>query len=397
MRALPSWIEGFMQYTEHLPSPEIYRRWSAVSAISSALERKVWVSPLGPPLYPNTYIILVGPPGVGKSVVTSQVQYLLREVDGLHLASSSLTKAALIDELKEAARTIVRLNENPPTYEFHYLSILANELGVLIPAYENEFMSALTDVWDGHGYSERRRSKDIKISMPAAQFNILAGTTPSYLSSTLPPGAWDQGFLSRTTIVFSGETNIKPLFQKEVVNGTAFDKLVKDLSAISMMFGKMLFTETAAELISNWHMEGGPPKPDHPKLASYCTRRTSHLCKLCMIMSAAESDELLITEEHFIQALDLMVETEAYIPEVFKAMNQGGDKQAMEDCFYFASKIWMKNKKPVPVRLLIEFLAARVPSYAVLKILEVMEKAGLLQKRLEPDVGDCYLPRQLKD
>lgn len=382
-----------MALTENLPSPNLFRRWAAVSAISCVLERKFWTAPLGPPLYTNTYIILCGPAGVGKTTVTAQVQRLLREIKDVHSASSSLTKASLIDELTLARRSFVRATETPSHIEYNFLSIVANELGVLIPAYDSDFMSALTDIWDGLGYSERRRASKIEIKLPAAQFNLLTGTTPSYLSGTLPPGAWDQGFLSRTTVVFSGETQIRPIFEdKEQVSKDIFDNLVSDLKDISAIWGKANFTPDAVSLFRDWHMAGGPPAPEHPKLLTYATRRTAHLAKLCLIMSASERSDRLVTEEHFIQALDLMTLTETYMPDIFKAMTANGDGRAIEECWYFAMQAFSKEAKPIAEGRLVAFLAERVPAHSVTRILEVMAKMNILKEEALPGIGRCYKP-----
>lgn len=392
MRTFPSWIEGFMEYTQPLPTPSLFRRWAAISIISSTLERKVWVQLYSDPLYPNTYIILTGPAGAGKTTVTHVVQRFLRDLGDHHLSSSSLTKAALIDDLKDAEKKLIRMNEDPSYVEYNFLSIVANELGVLIPAYDSDFMSALTDIWDGYGYSERRRSKDLRINMPAAQFNLLAGTTPAYLAGTLPPGAWDQGFLSRTTIVFSGESIIRPLFQINGTDEALYKSLLADLKEIAGSYGQLKFTKEAAKLLSDWHTAGGPPTPTHPKLASYCIRRTAHLAKLCMIVCASDGGKV-INEAHFVKALDWLLEVESAMPDIFKAMSSGGNINEMKDCWHFAYQEFMGKKKAVPEKLLVEFLMARVPAYAVPHILQTMERAGIIESRMEPHVGKAYVPR----
>lgn len=385
-----------MQFTAGAPSPEIFRRWAAVSAISGALERKVWTKPYGFNLYPNTYVILVGPAGVGKSIVTSRVQRLWKELTNHHVGKTSLTKASLMDDLRDATRHVIRPGENPSYIEFHFLNILSNELGVFIPAYDAEFMSALTDVWDGHGYSERRRGTKEQFELPNAQINLLAGTTPAYLGGTMPATAWDQGFLSRTMLVFSGDSQLIPLFQSSNEDAKGFTALADDLKIIGNLFGPMTFTTEAAELIGRWHMAGGPPTPEHPKLTSYCARRTAHLIKLCMIVSASSADNLKITEEHFIEALDLLVATEAAMPEIFKAMSTGGDQRAMEDLWYHILQLYAKTRKPVGESFLIAFLSERVPSYSVMKIIEVMVKSKIFSESLEPSVGKAYTPRPRK-
>src|SRR5437879_4921406 len=61
-RRLASWIDRFVEETEGLESPEIYRRWAAIVGLGAVLQQKVWVQ-TSAPLYPNIYAFLVGPPG----------------------------------------------------------------------------------------------------------------------------------------------------------------------------------------------------------------------------------------------------------------------------------------------------------------------------------------------
>ena len=71
------WIEAFIDATEGIPSPPLFRRWGAISAVSATMERKAWIESLGTRLYPNMYNIVIGGPGSGKTFVTSLVRDLL--------------------------------------------------------------------------------------------------------------------------------------------------------------------------------------------------------------------------------------------------------------------------------------------------------------------------------
>ena len=42
-RKFPSWIDGYVAYTQHMGSPPLHCKWGAIAAIVGALERKVWV------------------------------------------------------------------------------------------------------------------------------------------------------------------------------------------------------------------------------------------------------------------------------------------------------------------------------------------------------------------
>ena len=398
-RALENWGDAFFDYTEGLPTPALFRTWSAITCVAGALERKTWVHTYGSNLYPSMYTIFVAPPGVGKTILTSRVQELWGELEGHHLAASSVTKASLIDDLKDATRTITRPRANPPTVTFNSLKIAANELGVLIPQYDNDFMNTLTDIYDGHGYSERRRTKDTNFRIAAPQINLLAATTPSYLKDILPEGAWDQGFLSRTILVYSGNKILRPLFDVAGDDKELFKKLKGDLRQIGNLYGQIIFSGEAAKAISTWHMGGGKPAPDHPKLHNYLTRRTTHVLKLCQVACVMDSNELVVTLDHYRQAIEWLVEVEHYMPDIFKSMATGGDARAMEECWHFVFKLYARteNKKPVTQAKVYQFLGERVPAHSVERIIDIMKKARLLEEVQVKGLGPAYVPRANRD
>jgi hypothetical protein len=307
------------------------------------------------------------------------------------VASTSVTKASLIDELAAANRRWITHAGDNPVEHFNSLALCINELGVLIPAYENEFMNVLTDLWDCKDYSEKRRTSKIEHDIKKTQLNLLAACTPAYLMQTLPEGAWDQGFMSRTMLIFSAERQIRSLFSDVSVDQEEENMLRGYLERIGNIYGEIKFTQGAAELIDGFHMTGGEPKPDHPKLVSYTIRRTVHLLKLCMICSMSRSDELLIREEDFHRALGLLLEAEAIMPDIFKAMAQGGTGKTMEEAWYYLFTIFSKEQKPIMLHRLIQFLQERVPVHNVQNTIDLMEKGKMIEKRLQPG-GVAYVP-----
>ena len=196
-RRLGSWIEAFLEYTEILPSPLLMRKWAAISFVAAALERRVWVRSMGSDLYPNLYTFLVGPPGVGKSVAINAGEKLLREVPDMKVGPSDMSGASLVDALHGAVRHVILRDPQMPYIEFNSLTVVSRELGVLIPGWDPILMHTLTDIYDGCIVEQKRRGRDLHIKIPNPQINLIGACTPSYLNETLPPGAWDQGFISR--------------------------------------------------------------------------------------------------------------------------------------------------------------------------------------------------------
>lgn len=387
-----SWIDAFISYTSTTSSPELFRKWTAISTVAAALERKTWTFTAGSRLYPNLYVILCAPPGVGKSEVTWRARTLLEEDDDLHIASSSLTKASLIDELADSERKIVRPQDTPPVYSFNSLTMFVDELGVLLPSYENDFMNVLTNIYDGKVYSEKRRTSKIEIEIKNPQLNILAATTPSYLNNVLPEGAWDQGFLSRTIIIYTGDKQLKDLFDITSSQEEEFNALVGGLKKITSLFGEFKFTEEVKNLINTWHKAGGPPAPEHPKLIYYNSRRTAHLLKLCQVAAADTHREMIIYENDFHRALDWLIEAEHYMPEIFKAMSSSGTGKTMEEAWYYLFTTYAKEQKPILEYRLIQFLQERVPVHQIAVTIDMMEKGGLVKSELTAG-GKGYIPK----
>ncbi len=385
-RRLPNWLDSWLSYTNVLGSPEIFRKWAGIGILGAVLERKVWARTKGSDLFPNLYIILVGPPGVGKSAVLSQSERLLRQVPELFVAPSSVTTASIIDSLALAQRKIIRPQSTPNFVQFNSLQIVASELGVFLPAYDPAFMNTLTKLYDGELYEERRRTgkvNHIKIDHP--QLSILGGTTPSYLNSFLPEGAWDQGFTSRTVFVFSSEPVHTSIFSDEDDFDhleQAYIDILHDLKLIGGTFGKISWTKEAMEAISEWNVRGLPPVPEHGKLTHYNSRRLAHAIKLTVLASVSRSSSLSIDVGDFQTALDWLIEAEGVMPDIFKSMGVSADARAMEDCWYFVYQSYAKDKKPVGEHRIVSFLSNRVPSQQITNIIQIMVRSRMLKQDL---------------
>ena len=348
---------------------------------------------MGSNLYPNMYIVFVADPGIGKGEVTWRIREMWKNIEDHFVASSSVTKASLMDELAEANRRWITHDPINPVEHFNSILLCINELGVFLPSYDNELMNSLTDLWDCKDYSETRRShRHQGITIQKTQLNMLAACTPSYLMYLLPEGAWDQGFISRTMLIFSGERQVRSLFADYNTDTTEQEFLQDQLSCIANIYGEIKFVEESAELVDNFHMRDGEiSAPAHPKLHSYSIRRTVHLLKLCMVASISRSGELVIRSEDYQRALDWLIEAEKYMPDIFKAMATGGAGKVMEEAWYFIFTIYAKEQKPMLEHRLIQFLQERVPVHNIKNTIDMMEKGKMIEQRLTK-VGKAYIP-----
>lgn len=350
---------------------------------------------MGSKLYPNMYVILVAPPGVGKTEVTWRVREMWTGLEDHFLGSTSVTKASMIDELAEANRRVVHGKPPNPVDNFNSLLICINELGVLLPAYENEFMNTLTDLWDCKHYSEKKRTAKLEIEIKHPQLNLLAACTPSYLMHVLPEGAWDQGFLARTMLIYSGERQLTSLFGVRPEQTELEDDLKDYMMQIGHLYGEFKVSPEAATLLEHFHEEnviGSPSAPDHPKLVSYTIRRTVHLLKLCMVASASKSNDLIIHAEDVKRSIGWLLEAETAMPDIFKAMSSSGTGKVMEEAWYYIYKTYSREQKPVLKHRLIQFLQERVPVHNIEITIKLMEQAKMIEKKSSIG-GTAYTPK----
>lgn len=374
-RKCRSWIESFIEHTDNLQSPLLFRQWAAISTLAAVLEQKVYVVSGGSNLYPNVFCFLVGHAGVGKtrSIIASKKYYL--ETPEPLAAPTSMTASSMIDAVAKAKRTIVRLPEGP--LEYNTIYITADELGAFMHEHDKEAIAVLSAFYDPTPYGQTRRGNDLSIKIKSPQVNLICGTTPSNLMSFMPDVAWEQGFTSRIIMVFSDERTIGDDFA--TVDTSLSPDLIDDLRRIATLVGAFQVTPAYRDAVNNWRQVGEPPVPSHPKLIHYCTRRRVHLYKLSMLSAIDRSDTLLLTVDDFNRAMAWLTEAEQTMPDIFKAGAGNADAKAMDEIYHFVLTTSNVLKGPVPERKIINFAKNLIPLSSLERVIVTMQRAGMIK------------------
>lgn len=372
-RRLTCWIDSFVELTAGRETPLLFRKWAGISCLAAALERRVHTNFFRMELFPNLYVMLVGLPGIGKGVAVNPAVALWQATERMHIAPTSMSKASLIDAVNEAKKETLDV----PTY--NALAVPVREFGSFLPSYDGDFLAALTDIFDGFAYRDKKRTKKLDFTIERPLLNILGGCTPDYLKTTFPEGAWAQGFASRTIMIYSGEQVRLDPFAYAGANAELFHQLAADLIQVTEIHGVYEWTSEAKAAIASWHKSGGQPAPSHPRLASYVQRRTTHLAKLCMTASAARSNQLVIDIEAYTLALGWLTEAEGSMPGIFEAMGGGGDSAAMSDATHHVGGLASKNGGHIPEAVVVKFLSQRIPSHNIMRVIEMMMRSGMIE------------------
>jgi len=280
--------------------------------------------------------------------------------------------ASLVDKLVEAKRNIIQHHPVQSITEYNSLLIVASELSAFMHEYKNnELIPGLTQFYDVDFYAQSRRTRDLHITIPRPQINILAGTTPSNLINFIPEYAWEQGFTSRIIMVYADTKPLIDIFNTP--NKPMPADMTHDLAVINGLFGQIGWTEEWAVAMHQWKMLKFDPTPNHPKLRWYCERRYAHMIKLSMIASVDRGNDLMMNKADFNKAMGWLLEAEAFMPEIFRS-GAGLDSKAMDEIQHFVSVM-----KKVSENKVVNFARERVPAHSVMRVLEVMERSGMIK------------------
>jgi len=106
---------------------------------------------------------------------------------------------------------------------------------------------------------------------------------------------------------------------------------------------------------------------------------------------------MLIQPHHFHEARDLLLETEHYIPEIFREISASGSQsQEIEEAFEFLWHRYAKTSRPIRESALTHFLSQRVPPYQIENIINTMLASNMIEEAKQSDGKADYpgKPRQ---
>lgn len=345
------------------------------------MQRRVWIETAQSIIYPNLYILLVSPPGVGKSQAISRTGKFWLAVKDLHVAPDSVTRASLIDAI-DAAQTKAILPDGS-FLQYNALAVPASEFGVLVPAHDLEFLNTLNHIYDNpDSYRETRRSRSKQVDIPFPMLNILAGTQPAYLSELLPESAWGMGFTSRLIMVYSATATPVNLFDSKPIDEPLRKSLSDDLTTMCKLYGGMRWTPEAKEMMTVWAGTNFAPIPTHSRLLHYVPRRLMSVMKLTTISALSRANDLTIVPDDVERARDWLIEAENLMPDIFRDMNGKSDKVIIDDLYDYLWRLYSRETPPKPIHesKILEYLKNKVPGDKVVRMMELCERAGIIER-----------------
>ena len=380
-------IESFVEESAGLSSPKEFSTWGAISLISALLQRKCWIQTRKGKSFARLYLFLVGPAASGKTQIIKECRRLIEFMgeDEYPILANDISRASLVDSMRDAECTpFNKLHNEFQTYNFLYLPL--RELSSLIgkdPYGKSELIDMLTDIFDSDIYVERKRTAKTSIRIEKLAISFIAGTTPSYLNSYLPPSAWDEGFMSRVIMIYGDKVqDTKDLFAES--SSQEFPKTKHHMNRIAdECWGAVKVSPEFAEIVNLWRRDGEEPKPVHPKLETYCGRRQQNLLSLCLISCVSESSDSILEPRHFDQALGWLVDAEKQMEYVFKAFSHDSKIDAVKEILHSITLRVATEKRPISRALLFRIVGNYFAPREVAPTINSLVEAQYLKRMTE--------------
>ncbi len=355
-RKLPDWIEGYLKFTSNDEPRETFRLFTAVSTVAAGLQRKCHIN-WEKTIYPNLYIVLVGPPAARKNTAIEPAEEMLIEL-GIQVSAQATTREALIRRLKKVGELPQLSEEILVTPQDAAMTIVSSEFTVFIGIRNLDLISLLCDWYDcKNTWTYETKGQGID-RIKNVWVNLLAGTTPTALKDALPRESIGMGLTSRIIFVYEEDKAHVIMFSPgvdvwddELGEARKLDDskhgewdelrlaLIHDLSIISMMRGAFIPTKDYLGAYFTWRENHEKNLPFRgTMLENYSNRKQTHVRKLSMIMSASRGNDLMLTGEDFARSLAALNKVELKMSNTFSGIGKSDTAETTSSVIHLLAR-----------------------------------------------------------
>lgn len=316
-RQCKDWIDAYVGLTEDFESPPLFNKWIAMLTLAVGAGRRIWLEEANNRVWPNLYVVLVGPSGIGKGQAMREALPFI-ELTGVPRSPDQVTIQQVVVDMSEKFQLSEK--EGKITPYLLWAEELPSFLGM--DAWKSGKLADLTTLYDcaPNWRSETKHNGKFEIFNP--YLCLLGGTTPSGLYDVLPPASVGQGFTSR--IIFAYADNytkrvpVKPWTEK---HKKLFEGLRNDIEIIAMTSGPMKLSEDATVLWSDYYRYRPDPLEvfTDQRLQGFAARMPFYVKKLSVLCRLSDPHPgMIIEQSHLTRAIQIIDEQSKMLHNVYE-------------------------------------------------------------------------------
>lgn len=320
-----SFLRNYMTFTAGSEVAENYHFWSGIFALSAIVNRRVWINMGAYNLYPNLYIILLGPPGSGKDLAMDTSRLIVEDIGGVKFSGDAQTKESLVRYLRDDCP--VTITVGGAVQVISPIAMFATELSHLLGPNSGHMIDFLTTIYtkDKRYVTKTKNKGDDIIERPF--LGLLAGTTRDWITTYLKSDIIGGGFTRR--VIFVNEPARASIKDKSlrrpflVISSdqiSARKQVLERGEFLKSVVGEFTWSPEAKEAYTSWYMTRDIP--DDPDVQAYYLTKPNQVIKVAMLVSLSESNDLILQKEHWDIAMALLEKSETNLTQVFQGIGR---------------------------------------------------------------------------
>ena len=293
-----TWLDALMSQTSELESPRRYFYFAGLAALSAAAGRKIWLDRGGAyKLYPNLFVMLVGPSGIKKGLPIRVAEKLVTEMKYTKVIAGRSSIQAIIEHLGHSTMdTSGDVSKDASAF------IVSGEFSQSILNDEQAF-TILTDLYDSQWKDEHTNLlKSGKSILRNVYLVMLGASNQVHLHSVIGQRDIQGGFIARTLIVNEEKINKKNSLVRKQPNMIDYTGLVGRLCEISDLKGEFEYESDAADFYEAWYDAYEPGSEDNTGTNN---RMPDTILKVAMLLSLSRGDSMLLSTEDLQEAISI--------------------------------------------------------------------------------------------
>ena len=298
-----NWISAYAAALDPITeAPSAYVIWSAISVISAVLKKRVWVQRGTYKVFPNQYIVLVGPPGVGKGTAIHPAHSFIKDFKPQlsNYLSDRITAPKIIEKLANGFDAPQVLNGQVVVAKESTCCLQATELATFLGS-SDWMTSFLCDTWDRNEFEYDTKNKGTS-HIKDMCVSLIGACTPDFIrkinGTRNATDAINGGFTARTMFVFANEKSKKLAWPVALENTNGGKETIAnlrhDLELISQVKGEFSFDQEAHFEWIKFYNSINHTDSDSDVVRYFKSRQDVHVMKVAMCLSAATTDALVI-------------------------------------------------------------------------------------------------------
>jgi hypothetical protein len=314
-----SFLKNYALFTSNNEAPQIFHFWSAMSALSAIVSRRVSLNFDYFSIYPNLFIVLVGLPGSRKTTAMNIAKEFVYTIGEIPFSAEAQTKQSITQDMAMNCQKSYT-DEKGQTIRYTPYTIFSTELSHFLGhSSAKEMVDFLTTIWDAKFYDTKTKNKGNDIIM-GPYLSMIACTTPDWIRGWMREDVITGGFSRRALFVYWNDKlrriptpKISPEMEHARDFCIAWGQKLKDIH------GVFRITPAALKFYEEWYVDLAIPQDI---TGGYYESKHIQMFKVAMLIALSESSELVLDLAHLKLALAQLDLMEVNLLRVFQGIGR---------------------------------------------------------------------------